>query len=65
MDHERLFTVMSEFAGEFLMTYDDAPEIRALARRFKFKTCEVAMKTTKHATKRELIIGRNLRWALG
>ena len=65
MDHERLFTVMSEFAGEFLMTYDDAPEIRSLARRFKFKTCEVAMKTTKHATKRELIIGRDLGWALG
>ena len=36
MDHEKLFAVMSEFTGDFLMTYDDAPEIRALARRFKF-----------------------------
>ena len=64
MDHEKLFAAMNEFTGDFLMTYDDAPEIRALARRFKFKTREVEMKTTKHTVKRELLIGRDLGWAV-
>ena len=63
VDHTKLFKLMSEFRGEFLMTYDDAPEIRKLSRDFGFQTCKVAMKTTKHSVKMELLIGRNLEWS--
>ena len=48
--------------GDFLMTYDDDPFVRALAKRQGFDTCAVAMKNTHHARMTELLIGRNLDW---
>ncbi len=63
LDHERLFRVTSALAGEFLMTYDDAEEIRQLATRFGLDMEHVAMKSTKHEHKRELLVGRDLTWA--
>jgi DNA adenine methylase len=63
IDHESLFKLASELTGDFLMTYDNAPELHVLARRYGFDTMIVAMKNTHHAEMTELLIGRNLEWA--
>lgn len=63
MDHESLFGMASRLAGDFLMTYDAADEIRRLAYRHGFDIVEVPMKTTKHVKMTELLIGRCLDWA--
>ncbi len=60
VDHEELFRLASRIKGDFLMTYDDAEEVRALAVKHRFETCLVAMNNTHHATMNELLIGRNL-----
>jgi DNA adenine methylase len=62
VDHEKLFDVMAGVAGDFLMSYDDAEEVRALALKHGFETRLVAMNNTHHATMSELLIGRNLGW---
>lgn len=62
VDHEGLFQKMSRVSGDFLMTYDDADEVRALAVKYRFETRLVAMNNTHHATMNELLIGRNLEW---
>jgi DNA adenine methylase len=49
----------------FLMTYDNAPPVQALAKRYKLDTQQVAMKNTHHAVMSELLIGKNLEWARG
>ncbi|MCC6167160.1 MAG: DNA adenine methylase, partial [Caldilineaceae bacterium] len=58
-----LFRIAATFAGDFLMTYDDAEELRDLAAQHGFDTELVAMKNTHHAEMTELLIGRNLDWA--
>lgn len=63
IDHQRLFAVVSRLAGDFLMTYDAADEIRNLVCRYGFDLVEVPMKTTKHVKTMELLIGRCLDWA--
>lgn len=62
IDHEKLFAVISKVKGDFLMTYDDADEVRALALKHKFETRLIAMNNTHHATMSELLIGRDLSW---
>ena len=63
VNHEELFQVAATLAGDFLMTYDNAEEVRTLAARHGFDTILVPMKSTHHARKTELLIGRNLDWA--
>ena len=62
VDHEKLFELMSNVKGDFLMTYDDDEEVRSLALKYRFETRLVAMNNTRHATMTELLIGRNLNW---
>lgn len=62
LDHEKLFEVTSQVKGDFLMTYDDAQEVKELASKHGFDTRNVAMKNTHHAKMMELLIGRDLRW---
>ena len=62
VDHERLFALCETLQGDFLLTYDNAEEVRALAERHGFQTMPVAMKNTHHAEMKELLIGRNLDW---
>jgi len=62
LDHERLFTICESLVGDFLMTYDEAEEVKAMARRYGFQTRLIPMKNTHHATMKELIIGRDLSW---
>lgn len=62
IDHEHLFTICESLAGDFLMTYDEAEEVKEMARRHRFQMRLIPMKNTHHATMRELVIGRNLSW---
>jgi DNA adenine methylase len=62
LDHERLFSLMESVTGDFLMTYDDAEEVRALALCHRFDRRLIPMTNTHHATMFELIIGRELSW---
>lgn len=62
IDHSELFAVAARLAGDFLMTYDSAPEILALAKRHSFQVCEIPMKSTHHIHKTELLISRDLGW---
>jgi DNA adenine methylase len=62
INHEKLFELMTKIKGDFLMTYDDADEMRPLALKYRFETRLVAMNNTHHATMTELLIGRNLNW---
>jgi DNA adenine methylase len=60
--HERLFSLCEKLRGDFLMTYDNAKEVQALAEQHGFSTKQVSMKNTHHAEMDELLIGRNLDW---
>ena len=62
LDHERLFKLAGALAGHFLMTYDDAPEVRDMARRHGFEVRTVPMKNTHHEKMRELLVSRDLTW---
>jgi DNA adenine methylase len=62
LDHERLFALVDQLQGDFLMTYDDAQEVHQLACRHGFDIRRVPMKTTHHSNTMELLIGRNLCW---
>lgn len=62
VDHRKLFEDLSRVRGEFLITYDDTEEIRNLAREFGYAYDRVAMKSTHHAKKNELLISRHLDW---
>jgi DNA adenine methylase len=62
IDHERLFSLCEKLQGDFLMTYDNAEEVRVLAIRHGFIVKPVAMKNTHHAEMTELLIGKDLRW---
>src|SRR6266487_3410985 len=62
LDHEQLFDYVSHIQGDFLMTYDNAGEVRNLARQYGLDMRLVPMKSTHHANMTELLIGRNLDW---
>ena len=62
LDHKKLFTVASRVSGDVLLTYDDDPSVRSLAREHSFKVVPIAMKNTHHARMTELLIGTNLEW---
>ena len=62
IDHAQLFALCEKLRGDFLMTYDNAEEVRALAKKRGFETKAVSMKNTHHAEMTELLIGRNLDW---
>lgn len=62
IDHERLFSLCEQIKGDFLMTYDNADEVIALAHKHHFHTRLIPMTNTHHATLQELVIGKNLIW---
>lgn len=62
IDHLALFEQAARLTGDFLMTYDDHPEICELAQGYQFELRRVPMKNTHHAEKYELLIGRDLSW---
>lgn len=62
IDHERLFAVCELIKGDFLMTYDNSEEVKAMARSHGFQMRLIPMNNTHHATMEELVIGKNLSW---
>jgi len=65
LDHEHLFTVCETLKGDFLMTYDNAEEVKIMARSHGFQMRLIPMTNTHHATMEELVIGRDLSWMDG
>jgi DNA adenine methylase len=63
LDHENLFAIVELVRGDFLMTYDNAEEVRAMAKRHGFEVVEIVMRNTHHIEMAELLIGRDLSWA--
>ena len=62
LDHEELFSVTASLQGDFLMTYDNAEGVVALAQRHNFAAKAISMRNKHHAEMSELLIGRNLDW---
>lgn len=62
LDHQALFERCAQLKGDFIMTYDHAEEVKALARQYGFVAKPIPMKNTHHAPMTELVIGRNLDW---
>jgi DNA adenine methylase len=62
LDHERLFTLCESVKGDFLMTYDNADEVKEMARIHGFQMRLIPMTNTHHATMDELVIGKDLNW---
>lgn len=62
LDHEQLFRLCESINGNFLMTYDNADEVKLLASKHGFQTRLIAMNNTHHATMEELVIGKELSW---
>ncbi|MDX2042175.1 MAG: DNA adenine methylase [Acidobacteriota bacterium] len=62
LDHQELFQLLANVAGDILMTYDNAPQILEFAEANGFEVKTVAMKNNHHAEMTELLIGRSLSW---
>ena len=62
LDHDRLFKLCKSIKGDFIMTYDNAEEVRDLAGQNGFEFRRVPMKNTHNAEMTELVIGRDLSW---
>lgn len=56
VDHERLFDLCSAALGDFMMSYDDACSVRAMANKKGFYIDRIPMKNTHHAEMFELLI---------
>ena len=56
VDHEKLFAMLNDSEAEFLMTYDEAPEIVDLIRKHGFHAVRVLMKNGHHNKVSELVI---------
>jgi DNA adenine methylase len=62
LDHARLFEACCHLHGDFLMTYDAAPEIHVLATRHGLEVRRCLMKGSIQRQMPELLMGRNLEW---
>ncbi len=65
LDHEQLFTLCETLKGDFLMTYDNAEEVKKMVRCHGFQMRLIPMTNTHHATMEELVIGKDLSWMDG
>ncbi len=65
INHELLFRICESLKGDLLMTYDNAEEVKGMARRHGFQMRLIPMTNTHHATMEELVIGKDLSWMDG
>jgi DNA adenine methylase len=65
LDHEHLFALCETLKGDFLMTYDNAEEVKKMAHVHGFQMRLIPMTNTHHATMEELVIGKDLLWMDG
>lgn len=64
LNHQMLFDLVASVAGDFLMTYDNAEEVVSWAVERNMDVRLVPMKSTHHTQMLELLIGRDLSWAV-
>ena len=62
VDHRRIFELVSQMKGHFLMTYDDTDEVRRMADSYAMSYRTIPMQTTHLVTKEELLISDNFEW---
>jgi len=62
VDHFKIFELVSQMKGHFLLTYDDTEEIRSMADDFNLQYRTIPMQTTHLVTKEELIISDSFKW---
>jgi DNA adenine methylase len=62
LNHERLFELCKTLKGDFVLTYDNAEEVKSLVRKYGFEMRPISMKNTHHAEMTELVIGKDLSW---
>lgn len=62
IEHEYLFQLMSEVKGDYLITYDNDPEVLELATNKEMSTALIPMKNTHNTTMNELIISKSMKW---
>ncbi len=62
LDHKALFKLCASIKGDFIMTYDNANEVKKLSSQHGFQAKPIPMKNTHHAAMTELVIGKNLDW---
>jgi len=65
IDHDLLFQKCVNLRGAFIMTYDNAGEVKTLVKKYNLQAKPIPMKNTHHAKMTELVIGRNLDWMKG
>ena len=58
IDHPGLFHCLAQGEADFLMTYDQSPEVIAMTQQYGFHVMRVNMKNTHHAKLWELLITR-------
>jgi DNA adenine methylase len=56
IDHDKLFDLCKAASGDFMMTYDHAEFVRAMAESRAFTITKVPMKNTHHTEMHELLI---------
>ena len=62
VDHRKIFEIASQIKGHFLLTYDDAEEVRSWADEFGLFYRTIPMQTTHLIKKNELLISDNFDW---
>lgn len=62
VNHFKIFELVSQMKGHYLLTYDNTDEIRSLATDFGLKFRTIPMQTTHLVTKEELLISDNFKW---
>ena len=62
IDHENLFQIMSEVKGDYLITYDNDPEVLELSTINGMNTALIPMKNTHNTTMNELVISNSMQW---
>ena len=65
LDHDYLFTLCETLQGDFLMTYDNAEEVKRMARSHGFQMRLIPMTNTHNTAMEELVIGKDLSWMDG
>ena len=62
LDHPELFTLASTIQGDFLMTYENADEVKTLASEHGFEYAPISMQNRHNAVQKELLVSRALSW---
>ena len=62
IDHDKLFSDLTNVEGDFILTYDNSPGVVALATKYGFCYKPVSMRNTRNVEMTELVIGKNLDW---